>query len=64
MDISYKVTTKIPGTLIILLLMEKYKQLVEQLYIEPENEEILGSFLEPKENINDLLSHPVLKNPK
>ena len=64
MEISYKVTTKIPGTWIILLLMEKYKQLVEQLYIEPENEEILGVFLEPNENINDLLSHPVLKNPK
>ena len=27
------------------LLMERYKQQVEKLYIEPKNEEILGSFL-------------------
>ena len=65
MEISCKVTVKIPGTYINLLLMEKYKQLVEQLYIEPKNEEILGSFLEPNENNDDLPSHPApKKNPK
>jgi len=54
MEIPCKVTVKIPGTCINLLLMEKYKQLVEQLYIEPKTEEIFGSFLEPNEKIDDL----------
>ena len=31
--------------------MEKYKQLVEELYIEPKKEEILGSFLQPMEPV-------------
>ena len=35
-----------PGTLINQLLMERYKQLVETLYTEPKEEEILGTFLE------------------
>ena len=47
-----------------LLLMENYKQPVEQLYIQPKNKEILGSFLEPNENIDDLPSHPAPENPK
>ena len=41
MEIACKVTVKIPGTCVNILLMEKYKQLVQQLYIEPKNKEIL-----------------------
>ena len=52
MEIPCKVTVKIPGTCLNLLLMEKYKQLVEELYIEPKKEEILGSFLQPMEPVN------------
>ena len=44
MEISCKVTEKTPGTCINQLLMEKYKQFEEQLYIVPKNEKILGSF--------------------
>ena len=35
-----------PGTVIKQLLMERYKQLVETLYTEPKEEEILGTFLQ------------------
>ena len=35
-----------PGTAINQLLMERYKQLVETLYTEPKEEEILGTFLQ------------------
>ena len=35
-----------PGILIKQLLMERYKQLVETLYTEPKEEEILGTFLQ------------------
>ena len=35
-----------PGILINQLLMERYKQLVETLYTEPKEEEILGTFLQ------------------
>ena len=41
MEISCKVTVKIPGTCVNILLMEKYKLLAQQLYIETKNEEIL-----------------------
>ena len=33
------------GTVVNHLLMEKHRQLVETLYTEPKDEEILGSFL-------------------
>ena len=49
--IACKVTLKIPGTCVNILLMEKYKQPVQQLYIEPKNEEILGSFFQANETI-------------
>ena len=49
MEIACKVTVKIPSTCVNILLMEKYKQLVEKLYIQPKNEEIIGSFLQPIE---------------
>ena len=52
MEIACKVTVKIPGMCVNILLMEKYKQLKQQLYIEPKNEEILGSFLQANETID------------
>ena len=45
MEIACKVTGSIPGTSINLLLVEKYKKLVEDTYTEPKIEEILGSYL-------------------
>ena len=43
MEIACKVTASIPGTCMNLLLVERYKKLVEDTYTEPKNEEILGS---------------------
>ena len=54
MEIAWKVTVKIPGTRVNIFLMEKYKQLVQQLYTEPKNEKILGSFLQANETIDVL----------
>ena len=54
MEIAWKVTVKIPGTCVNIFLMEKYKQLVQQLYTEPKNEKILGSFLQANETIDVL----------
>ena len=34
--------------------MEKYRQLVQELYTEPKDEEILGSFLHAEASGNDL----------
>ena len=62
MEIASKV--KIPGTCINILRMEKYKQLVQQLYIEPKNEEILGSFLQANEMIDGVEAQPVSKKAK
>ena len=39
-------TVSVPGTVMNQLLMERYKQLVETLYTEPKEEEILGTFLQ------------------
>ena len=64
MEVACKVTVKIPSTCVNILLMEKYKQLVQQLYIQPKNEEILGSFLQPIETIDGVEAQPVLKNAK
>ena len=44
--------------------MKKYKQLVQQLYIVPKNEEILGSFLQVNEMIDGVEILPVLKKTK
>ena len=44
-EISCDVTVSTPGIVINQLLMERYKQLVETLYTEPKEEEILGTFL-------------------
>ena len=45
MDIACHVTVKLPGTIKNHLIMDRYQQLVLDLYTEPKDEEILGSFL-------------------
>ena len=45
LEILCKVNVTMPGTVTNLLVLEKYWPLVEKLYTEPKNEEILGSFL-------------------
>ena len=45
-DIPCVVTVSMPGTVISQLLMERYKQMIETLYTEPKEEEILGTFLQ------------------
>ena len=49
-EIPCVVTVSMPGTVINQLLMERYKQLVETLYMEPKGEEILGTFLQLESN--------------
>ena len=44
MEMPCKINAKISGTVINLLLMEEYIQLVKELYTEPKIEEILGSY--------------------
>ena len=53
-EIPCKVTAKISGTVTNLLIIEKYRQLVQELYTEPKDKEILGSFLLAEANGNDL----------
>ena len=50
MEIACKVTASIPGTCINILLLERYKKLVEETYTEPKNEEILGSYINKLQN--------------
>ena len=45
LEIPYKVSVTMPGTVSNLLVLRKYWQLVEDLYTEPKNGDILGSFL-------------------
>ena len=55
---------KIPGTCVNILLMEKYKQLMQQLYTEPKNEETFGSFLKANETIDGVKAQSVSKKAK
>ena len=63
LEIPCKITAKISGTVINLLIMEKYIQLVQEFYTEPKDEEILGSYLqvEAAEGIN--VTRAVPRNP-
>ena len=45
-EIPCVVTVSMPGTVTNQLLMERYKQLVETLYVEPKEEEFLETFLQ------------------
>ena len=55
MEITCKITMKIPGTC---------KQLVQQLYVELKNEEILESFLQANETIDGFEAQSVSKMAK
>ena len=44
-EIPCLITVTMPGTILNQLLMERFKQLVQEKYVEPKNEEILLSFL-------------------
>ena len=55
MEITCKITMKIPGTC---------KQLVQQVYIELKNEEILESFLQANETIDGFEAQSVSKMAK
>ena len=56
MEVRCKVSVTMPGTTKNHLLLDRYKELVEKLYCEPENEVITGNFLtsgvEPNLNHN------------
>ena len=62
-EIPCVVTVSMPGTVINQLLMERYKQLVETLYTEPKEEEILGTFLQ-LENADEQYLAPVAPKQK
>ena len=47
LEIPYKASVPIRKTCLNLLLLERYRQLSEELYIEPKEEAVLGSFLLP-----------------
>ena len=63
LEIPCKITAKISGTVINLLFMEKYIQLLQEFYTEPKDEEILGSYVqvEAAEGVNVTLAVP--RNP-
>ena len=62
LEIPCKVSVTMPGTVSNLLVLEKYWQLVEDLYTEPKNEEIFGSFLHAI--VTDQRPPPAKKNTK
>ena len=62
-EIPCAVTVSMPGSVINQLLMERYKQLVETLYTEPKEEEILGTFLQ-LENTGEQYLAPVAPKQK
>ena len=47
LEIPCKVSVSMRGTCLNLLLLERYKQLSDELYIEHKEETVLGSFLTP-----------------
>ena len=53
-----------PGTVNNLLVLEKYRQLIEELYIEPKNEDIIGSFLHTVFGEDEPAPPPAKRKPK
>ena len=47
LEIPCKVDVRMSGTIVNHAILQRYEKLVEELYAEPANEEILGSFLHP-----------------
>ena len=49
LEIPCSVTVSLPGTIRNHLLLDRYRELVTELYCEPKNEIIIGNFLSPTE---------------
>ena len=62
LEIPCKITAEISGTVINLLIMEKYIQLVQEFYTEPKDEEILGSYLQVEVAEGDKVTRAVPRN--
>ena len=62
-EIPCKITNKISGTVINLLIMEKYIQLVQEFYTEPKDEDILGSYLHVEAAEGVSVTRAVPRNP-
>ena len=50
MEIGCKATASIPGTCINILILKKYRDILEENYTEPKEETILGSYLVPNDD--------------
>ena len=46
LEIPYKITVTISGTVFNLFWMEKYEDIVVDRYVEPKNKKIMGSFFQ------------------
>ena len=51
LEIPCSVTVSLPGTIRNHLLLDRYRELVTELYCEPKDEIIIGNFLSPTEQI-------------
>ena len=47
MEVRCKFQVAMPGTVKNHMVLDRYKELVEKLYVEPKNEIIIGNFLTP-----------------
>ena len=52
LEVRCKVSVSMPGTIKNHMLLDRYRELVEQLYCEPKEEVIIGNFLTPDTNLN------------
>ena len=62
LEIPCLVTVTMPGTVLNQLLLERFKQLVEERYSEPKSEDIIGSFLHV--NVATVPVEPIKKKKK
>ena len=53
LEIPCSVTVNVPGTIRNHLLLDRYRELVTELYCEPKDEIIIGNFLSPTEQIGN-----------
>ena len=51
LEIPCSVTVNVPGTIRNHLLLDRYRELVTELYCEPKDETIIGNFLSPTEQV-------------
>ena len=58
LEICYKVSATLPGTIKNHMLLDRYKELVNKLYCRPKNEVIIESFLTSVPNENIHLNQP------